>query len=324
VLRALILSTLVLALGAGAAPARVAGGTPVAFVAVERSSQLVAVDLTTKRVVTRIPVAAGPTNVSVDRSLRHLLVVSPPARSVTLIDSFTGRNLIRFAHFGRPLDVAVEGRYAYVTDARWNFLWILDLELRRGYANVVVPRRPQSIAVSEVALVAHARPKPYLTMIDLGKPGPLRPGWRPRLSVPAEGGARDVAVEPDSPHAYVTGRRSGGVAKIDWNRGGLPLWWRKVGARVEHLAFDGFHGRRVWASDGTRGEVLALSGETGRVLRRLRGCPGAGPLALGGQAWLVATCRDAGTLAIWDTRTWKRTLVPVGERPHGVAVAVVP
>ena len=58
-LRALIAGCVVLALSAGAAPARDMGGTPVAFVAVEKASQLVAVDLTTKRVVGRIPVGPG-------------------------------------------------------------------------------------------------------------------------------------------------------------------------------------------------------------------------------------------------------------------------
>lgn len=93
---------------------------------------------------------------------------------------------------------------------------------------------------------------------------------------------------------------------------------------MQNVQFDYFHGNRVWVSNPFAGEVFSLSSRTGRQLRRLRGCPGAGPIALGGQAWLVATCRDAGALAIWDTRTWRRTLVSVGDRPNGVAVAVVP
>jgi len=324
VLRTLILAALLLALGAGSAPARDSGGTEVAFVAVERTSQLVAVDLTTNRIVRRVAVPKGPTTVAVTGDARYLLVTSPAARSVTLVDSFTGRVVKRFAGFGRPLDVAVEGKHAFVTDARWNFLVIIDLDSRLCCARVVVPRRPQSIAVGDVALITHSPPNPYLTVIELGATGSLRPGWRPRLAVPAVRGANDITEQPDTAYAYVTGRRSGGVAGIDWGRGGIPRWWRKVGVLVEHVAFDYFHGRRVWASDSARGEVLALSSETGRVLRRLRGCPGAGPIAFGGQVWIAATCRDADALAIWDTRTWKRTLVPVGGRPHGVAVAVVP
>jgi hypothetical protein len=326
VLRTLTLAALLLAVAAGSAPARESGGTVVAFVAVPESSRLVAVDLTTERVVDRITVPPKPRNVAASVDLRYLLVTSPASGTVTMLDSFTGRVVKTFAGFGRPLDVDVglEGHHAFVTDSRTNFLAIVDLAFRSCCTRVVVPRRPQSVAAGDVALVTHAPPNPALTVIGLGAPGPLRPSWNPRLEVPAEGGARDIVEQPDSAYAYVTGRRSGRVAKIDWGRGGLPMWWRTVGSRIEHVAFDYFHGRRVWVSDRARGEVLALSSETGRVLRRLRGCPGAGPIAFGGQAWIVATCRDADALAIWSTRTWTRTLVPLGGRPHGVAVAVVP
>jgi DNA-binding beta-propeller fold protein YncE len=324
VLRALTLAALLLALGAGAAPARVAGGTPVAYVAVEKDAQLVAVDLETGRVTDRIAVPAGPRSVTATGDLRHVLVTSPPSGAVTLVDSFKRRVVKIFEGFGRPLDVAVEGESAYVTDASRNELVVLDLVRRRIVSRIRVPRRPQNVAVGDVALVTHAPPIVKLTIVELGRPGGPRRSSIHRLSVSAEGGPNDVSKQPDSAYAYVTGHRSGGAAGIDWGRGGIPRWWREVGVRVEHVAFDYFHGRRVWVSDSARGGVLALSSETGRVFRRLGGCPGAGPIALGGQAWVVATCKDAGALAIWDTRTWKRTLVPVGERPHGVAVAVLP
>lgn len=62
----------------------------------------------------------------------------------------------------------------------------------------------------------------------------------------------------------------------------------------------------------------------GRVLRRLHGCPGAEGVAFVGTAWVVAACRDANALAIWSQRTWKRKLVSLGGRPHGVAETVLP
>jgi hypothetical protein len=325
VLRTLILAALLLALGAGSAPARDSGGTPVAFVAVEKGSQLVAVDLTTQRVVDRIKVPRGPRNVAASGDLRYLLVTSPQSGTVTLLDSYTGRIVKTFAGFGRPLDVDVglQGQHAFVTDAGSNFLVIIDLALRSVVMRVVVPRRPQNVAAGDVALVTHSPPIGKLTVVQLGAPGPLRPSIN-RFAITAVRGANNVTEQADSAYAYVTGRRSGGVAGIDWGRGGMPRWWRKVGVLVEHVAFDYFHGRRVWASDSARDQALALSSETGRVLRRLTGCPGAGPIAFGGQAWIVASCRDENALGIWNTRTWKRTLVPVGGRPHGVAVAVVP
>jgi DNA-binding beta-propeller fold protein YncE len=258
-------------------------------------------------VLGRVAVPAAPRNVTATGDLRYLLVTSPQARTVSLVDSYTMRVVKVFRGFGRPLDVAVESWNAYVTDARRNELVVIDLVRRRIASRIVT----------------HAPPNPYLTVVELGTPGPLRETVS-RQAVPAVGGANDVSEQPDTAYAYVTGRRSGGVAGIDWGVG-RPRWWRKVGSLVQHVAFDYVHGRRVWASDAARGEVLALSSETGRVLRRLGGCPGAGPIAMvPGFPSVVATCRDANALAIWDTRTGSRTLVPVGGRPHGVAVAVVP
>lgn len=321
-LRTLIVALVVLGLGAGAAPARDAGGTVVAFVALEDSDELVAVELTTRRIVERIRVPDGPRNVTTSGDLRYVLVTSPPAGTVTLLDGFTGRVLKRFASFGRPLDVTVEGDRAYVTDARRNQLVIASLSLRRIRARVQVSSRPHSVAVGDVALVTHSIPENFLTIVYLGRTsgrGPVRLG---RMRVRAVG-LGDVSEQPDSAHAYVTLTKSAGVAAIDWGER-RPRWSHYEGAIVRDVQFDYGHGRRVWASNPVRGEIFSLSSRTGRPLRRLRGCPGAGPIAFGGQAWIVATCRDEEALAIWSTRTWTRTLVPLGGRPHGVAVAVVP
>lgn len=321
-LRTLILAALLLALGAGAAPAREAGGTPVAFVAVERASLLVAVDLTTKRVVDRIAVPTGPRSVTTTGDLRYVLVTSPPAGKVTLVDSFTGRVVKVFRGFGRPFDVAVEGEYAYVTDARRNQLVVLDLVQRGIASRIRVPSRSHSVAAGDVVLVTHSIPENFVTIVHLGHPSGRGRASLGRVRVPAVG-LGDISEQGDSAYAYVTLTRSAGVAALDWgNR--VALWVRGAGAIVHDVAFDSFHGRRVWASDPWRGKVFSLSSRTGRPLRTLLGCPGAGPIAFGGQAWIVASCRDANALAVWDTRTWRRTLVPVDDRPHGVAVAVTP
>jgi hypothetical protein len=126
VLRALILVLTGLALCAGGASAGSAGGTPAVFVSVEGSSQLVGVDLTTGRVVARIRVPTGPRDVT-SYGARHLLVVSPSAHAVTLVDSFEKRVLNVWRGFGRPVSVATNGAYAYVADAARSELAIIDL-----------------------------------------------------------------------------------------------------------------------------------------------------------------------------------------------------
>jgi len=137
--RAALLLAVVVAfsLGGGDAPAHISGGTVVAFVAVESRSELVAFELS-PTLLGRIAIAS-PQNVTTTGVLRYLLVTSPQAGTVSLVDSYTLRVAKVFRGFGRPLDVAVEGWNAYVTDARRNQLVVIDL-VRRKIAAVFLFR----------------------------------------------------------------------------------------------------------------------------------------------------------------------------------------
>jgi len=317
VLRGLILVALVLALGTGGASATPSGGTPAAFVSVERASLLVGVDLTTGRVIARIRVPAGPHNVT-SYSARYVLVTSPPAGAVTLVDAFSRRIIKTWRGFGSPHDVEVEGRYAYVTDETRGQLVVLDLAQRKVVARVAVGSRPHDVAVGDVALVTHSSGHPDLTMVDDRPRSPRLIG-----RVRAGGAAHDISRQADTANAYVTYWNSGAVGAVDWGNKRV-LWRRSVGSLIHHVQFDYYHGRRLWVTDHRTGDVLALSSRDGGVLRRLRGCAGAHHVGLVGMAWVTVACHDADSLAIWSTRRWQRRLVRVGDGPHGVAEVVLP
>ncbi len=168
VLRGLILAVVTLSVAAGGASARTLGGTPVAFVSVEHASLLVGVDLATGRVIARIRVPAGPHNVT-SYSARYVLVTSPPAGAVTLVDAFSRRIIKTWRGFGSPHDVEVEGGYAYVTDEARGQLAVIDLAQRKVVARVGVGPRPHDVAAADVALVTHGSGSPDLTMVD-GRP----------------------------------------------------------------------------------------------------------------------------------------------------------
>jgi YVTN family beta-propeller protein len=319
VLRALIVSALALALCAGDASARAGGGTPAAFVSLERSSQVVGVDLTTGRVVARIRVPAGPRDVAAYQA-RYLLVTSPRARAVTLVDTFRERVLKVWRGFGRPAAIATDGAYAYVADVARSELVLIDLATRKVIGRVAVQPQPHDVALSDAALLTHASGTRNLTVAELS--------WnRARVlrlrHFAVGGGAQSIVSQPDSAYAYVTYRRTGVIGALDWGAGTVR-WKRAVGTLVEGIAFDYYAGRRLWVTDRARGAVLALSSRDGRILRSLRGCPGARGVAFVGTAWVVAACRDANTLAFWSQRSWKRRLVHVGSGPHGVAEVVLP
>jgi len=319
VLRALIVAALFALLVAGGASARPSGGTPAAFVSVERASLLVGVDLTAGRVIARIRVPAGPHNVT-SYSARYVLVTSPPAGAVTLVDAFSRRIVKVWRGFGSPHDIEVDGDYAYVTDESRGQLAVIDLARRKVVAKVAVGPRPHDVAVGDVVLVTHGSSHPELTIVDDSHPR--------KTKVLAEldvgGAAHDISKQGDSANAYVTYWGSGAVGAVDWWGRGKMLWKRTVGALIHHVQFDYYHGRRLWVTDHRTGDVLALASRDGHVLRRLHGCPGAHHVALVGTAWVAAACHDADALAVWSTRSWQRRLVRVGDGPNGVVEVVLP
>jgi DNA-binding beta-propeller fold protein YncE len=313
----LVVALVFLALVPAAAGTR-AGGTPVAFVSAEGDDRLVAVDLTTRRVLARIPVPNGPRKVVEAGGARWILVTSPPAGAVTLVDAFSFKVVKVWRGFGYPVGAAVEGRRAYVTDKERGQLVVISLTTRKVVARLNAGPRPHDVAVGDLALVTHESEHPEFTIVDtnLSRRSDL-------VTLAAGGPAQHVSEQPDSATAYVTYWNSGGVGAVDWGRGRL-LWRRNVGTLIHHVQFDYFHGRRLWATDHAKGRSYLLSARDGRVLRTLAGCPGADHVAFGGTAWLAVACRDADALAVYETRTWQRTLVSVGGGPRGVAVAVVP
>jgi hypothetical protein len=298
------------------------GGTPVAFVAAERASQLIAVDLGSKRVVGRVRVPAGPHNVaSAVVGLRpYVIVSSPPSGAVTLVDAVSRRIVKVFRGFGSPHDVEVEGSRAYVTDEARGQLVVIGLRSRRILARIEIGAGAHDVAIGDVAVITHGPGETSLTLAevrDLGRPAGTR-------RVPAGGAAHDITKQPDSATAYLTYWGSGDVGAVDWGRGHV-LWRRRIGSVVHHVQFDPYAGDRLWATDNSTGRAYLLSARDGRTLRTLAACPGsAHHLALGGTAWVTIACNGANALAVYSTRTWRRTLVPVGAGPHGVAVAVLP
>jgi DNA-binding beta-propeller fold protein YncE len=321
VLRPLIVAAaLALALGAGGASARPGGGAEEAFVTVEDESLVVSVMLDTGEVSARIAVPRGPRDVAIRGDRRFLLVSSPPAGKVTLIDSFRHHVVETFGGFGSPRGIEIAGRYAYVADEARGEIVVLDLEKRKRVGRVAVGPRPQHLAIGDRGLVSHAPEHPELTVLNMARPR------APRVDgeLPAGGAAFSVSKQPDTANAYVTYWSSGMLGGVDWGRR-LVLWKRRVGSVVHDVAFDYYHGQRLWVSDSRAGEVLAVRSRDGRVLRRLRRCPGARQVHFGpGRGHIVSACRDAGTLFVLDPVRERSSRIRVGARPYGVVVAYVP
>ena len=313
-LRPLILAATAVLLVAGGAGARPAGGTPVAFVAVAERDEVVAVDLSTSRVVGRIAVPRGPAAVAwfqdTWRARPYVLVTSPPAGAVTLIDAVSRRVVHVWRGLGSPRDVTVDGQRAYVTDGRGGRLLVIAPRTRRLVGQVRVGAGAAGVAVSDRALVTRGN---MLAIVD------VRGRGVDQLALPEP--AADVTERPDTAEAFVTLRPSGRLARVDWGRRHVRLLHR-VAERPAGATFDVYAGNRLWVADEARGRAVLVRARDGQVLRRLDGCAGASSVAQGGTAWVVGSCADG--VAFWHTRDWKRRLVAVGGAVTGVDVAVVP
>jgi hypothetical protein len=314
VLRALIATAAAVLLVSGSAGARPAGGTPVAFVAVPERDEVVAVDLDSSRVVGRVVAPRGPTAVAwfhdTWRGRPYVLVTSPAAGAVTLIDAVS-RHVVRvWRGLGSPRDVAVEGARAYVTDARGGRLLVLAPRTRRLVGQMRVGATATALAVSSVALVAQGR---RLVVADVGR------RTVGRLELPEL--VADVTKRPDTAEAFLTLPASGRLAKVDWGMRRVQFLGR-IADRPAGATFDVYAGDRLWVADSGHGRLVLVHARDGRVLRRLGGCQDASSVAQGGTAWLVASCGDG--LVFWHTRDWKRRAVRLGGTATGVDVAVLP
>lgn len=315
-LRALILTTALALVGAGAA---LGGGTGVAFVALPERAEVVAVDVSTGKLLRRIAVPRGPQEVAAyhDTSRRRdfVLVASPPAGAVTLIDAFSQRVVKVWGGFGSPAGVVVDGLRAYVTDNQHGQLVVLDLRRQRIVTRMSVGPRPRALAVGDLAIVAHDH-RTSLTLVDVRRRTVLG-------SVSVGGFVQSISKQPDTANVLVTFRDSGDVALVDWGRRRV-VFRRAVAKGTRQVVMDAFHGRRAWVADSAGDRVLDVSTRDGRVRRALRGCAGAHSLAYIGTASIVATCPRSARLAVWSTRRSTVRLIRIGDKPAGVAIAILP
>ncbi len=309
---------------AGLAPdglATSAGGSPLVWVSVAGSRELVEVDLDTRRVTARIALTTQPGVIASSFDLRKLLVASPSAGTPTLVDGVNRKVEAVFRGLGHPSAVAfgqrpyaAPSRYAYVSDQRRGRLVVLDLRRKRVASRVPAGPRPGAVVAGDLLWLATGAPSPGLRMFALTNPA------RPRLEfrLTTHLAIRDIALQPDSANLYVTYRGSRLIGKL--NGGSRQVVWaRDVGDVVGSVAFDYYAGQRLWLAAPRSGRLLLVSARSGRVLRRVTGCRGAADVALVGTRWVVAACADAGSILVYDAVTRQRVLVPVGLRPVGVA-----
>jgi DNA-binding beta-propeller fold protein YncE len=290
-------------LGAAAfavAPHARLGGTPLALVTADLESHVVAVDVSSGRVLRRVRTPADPRSIE-SVGVVGALVAHTAGGRMTLIDSDLRVHAIAGA-FGAPRYTAVspDRRLAYVTDSARQQLVVVDVPGRRVVGRVAVGGPCRHLAIDRDGTrlwVALGNKAPAIAVLSLAEPR------RPRLvgTIRPPFLAHDVGFTPGGRRVWVT---SG-------DRGRLAIYDARSGELVRTLAGDAppqhvtFLDDRAFVTSGDDA-VLRVHALDGRLLRSAAVPPGSynvqcswGEFA---RRWIVTPSLSRGTLSTFSPR----------------------
>ena len=141
-----------------------------AFVTDQTGDEVSVLDLATKRVVGRIPVAGKPAGIAMARDGRTAFVTSTEGKYVSVIDTSSRKIVARIMMPDTPLGVAVDpaGGFIYVAGFYQPRLYKIDVAARAIVATVTVGASPSGVAVTpDGALIVTAdRDDDQISIID--------------------------------------------------------------------------------------------------------------------------------------------------------------
>lgn len=281
----------------------------------ETENQLAAVKVASGKVSTRIALPPDPEFVAAGR--RVVVVVSPSAGAVTLLDRSSLRPIRILRGFGSPhiAELAPGGRYAYVTDDARGQLAVIRLGDGRLLARIPVGAEAHHLAVRPdgrrvwLALGESAR---TIVIVDTSDPA------NPRVIGHFDPGfpVHDLSFTPDGRRVWLTSADTNDVGVfsarshrlVDRVPGGAP---------PQHVVFDG---GRAYVASGY-GSQLEMTGATsGHVLRVVHAPYGSFNLdATGGSVAVASLLR--GTLAIYDHGLRLRQIVQIAPAARDVSLS---
>ena len=296
-----------------------AGGDPVALVTAEHQNQLLAVQLSSGKVLRRVSLPADPQNVIGGKGTATV-VVSPGAGAVSLLDWRSLRRIRIFHGFSSPHIAALHpsGEWAYVTDDSSGELTTIELAGPRIVSRVFVGIGAHHMSASPdgkrlwIALGEHAT---RIAIVDVSRAG------RPRLIRSFSPGfvAHDLSFSPDGRRVWVTSALGPDLHVLN-ARTGRQAFTVRVGAAPQHVAFS--EDRRVaFATSGYGGRLLAIDPRTGRVLARAKTPYGSFNLsALGGL--VVTTSLLNGIVSEFDETLRPMRSIKAASAARAVALTV--
>ena len=209
--RDFLAAALVLAAVPGRALGRATGGAAVALVTADLEAHVVALELSSGRVVKRIRTAPGPRSIEAS-PYGQVVVAHIPAGVVTILDAATLSVRAVLHGFGEPRYAAMHPGepLAYVTDSALEQVVAIDLDRGRVVHRTRVPgpARHVSVDAGTTLWTVLGSAAERVAVLDLADPR------RPRLVRVFEPPfrAHDVVFAPDGTHVWVTSGASNALA----------------------------------------------------------------------------------------------------------------
>lgn len=316
--RIAIVAALVLATSASAARN---DGNTVALVTVEQQNQLIALELSSGKVLRRVSMPADPQNVAALTGRSYtVVVVSPRSGAVTLVDERTLKIRRVLRGFGAPHLAAISpfGKWAYVTDDPRGELDVIALGTMRLVNRLFVGTGAHHLSISPrgrrmwIALGERAN---EIAIVDLSRPA--RPHLIRRFSTQFV--AHDLAFDPDGRRVWVSSGVGDSVHVLN-ARTGKEAFAVRVGAPPQHVVFS--DGRYfAFATSGYSGQILKIDPNTGRVLGRARTPYGSFNLSAIGSL-VVTTSLSNGTVTEFDENLQRMRTIRPAPAARSVALTV--
>jgi DNA-binding beta-propeller fold protein YncE len=277
--------------------ARGLGGAPVALVTADLESRVLAVDLSTGKIVRRIATPPGPR--SIERVGETAVVAHTAHGAVSLLDGTRLRVRKVLHDFEEPRYTAssVEGRYAFVTDSGSHSVVVVDVLRGRVVRRLAVggPARHISIDRGNRLWIALGTKAPRIAVVD------IRDERHPRLlgKIRPPFLAHDVGFAPSGDRIWVTSGDRHELALFD-PKTGRTVTRHGAGTPPQHVTFSG---RLAFVTSGDDGTLRTHEAATGRLLRTTRVPLGSYNVqeAWNGQAILTPSL-SRGTLCVADGR----------------------
>jgi YVTN family beta-propeller protein len=290
---------------------------PEALVTAETENRVLVVDLSSGRVVRRIPVAPDPEDLAADGDGGEIVVVSSAAGKVTLLDGDTLRPLKVLTGFTAPhiAAIAPDGQHAYVTDDARGTVTAIDLANLRVTDTIHVGAGAHHLCFDAknqfawVALGESARMIVLLSTQDIAHPrlvGHFAPGAP----------VHDLACSPDSGRFWLTSATGPDVTLVDGFDQGV-VFRVPVGPPPQHVVL---RGRYAYLTSGYGGIIEQVDAQTGRILAKARSPYGSFELAAA-DGYVVTSSLLRGTLAIYTSGLRLLRIVHLAPATREVAIA---